>query len=509
MTRIQRQYSLPNCTLILDGMDDMTQSNPMDLRPIMALLLNAECHIGNGYGNLGKPLVGGREFFESLVNAVSLYAQEFLSGVHLPAAAYEDKPKLVQMKRLALNQHELSYAPVQESNPNAKPESITLTTVQLFDLVEAIDQFVADTQTLPSWSLNLAPVAKKFAPKAAMGKQVVPAALGLSGLAIAAIAMFALPVPQIKQPDLRVGANTSSPAPNNTPSSPPSPQSSPSPSATPQATTSPNAETSKIQADLMGAEPITDPVEVDRLQKQLRETLTSKIKLGAKIPEALVYRVSVGKDGQILGYDGQSDIAKSSTAETPLPGLLVVPTADKKKESMADYRVTFQPESRIQIQPWNQAVSDANAGSVKVGESVKASESVKVGESPSPSESPSPKPSESPSSNSSNADPKAAITEAAAVESLQPKLYDQIDKAWQVSPAFNEDLRYRVQVNREGTIVSYKPDNRAATDYENEIPLPKLSKGKPGETDGTASFQVVFRPSGKLEINPWFGYNKP
>jgi hypothetical protein len=148
--------------------------------------------------------------------------------------------------------------------------------------------------------------------------------------------------------------------------------------------------------------------------------------------------------------------------------------------------------------------------SVKVGESVKASESVKVGESPSPSESPSPKPSESPSpSNSSNADPKAAITEAAAVESLQPKLYDQIDKAWQVSPAFNEDLRYRVQVNREGTIVSYKPDNRAATDYENEIPLPKLSKGKPGETDGTASFQVVFRPSGKLEINPWFGYNKP
>lgn len=487
MSRIQRQYSLPNCTLILDGMDDVTQSNSMDLRPIMALLLNAECHIGNGYGNLGKPLVGGREFFESLVNAVSLYAQEFLSGVHLPASAYSDKPQMVQIKRLSSNQHELSYEPQQESNPNAKPEKISLTTVQFFDLVEAIDQFVADTQTLPFWSLNLSPVAKKFAPKGAMGKQVVPAALGLSGLAIAAIAIFALPIPQVKQPEsIRAGANTtSSPAPTNAPSSPPTPQTSASPS--PQATTSSSADANKIQADLMGASPITDPTELAKLQQQLRETLTGKIKLGAKIPEALVYRVSVGKDGQIIGYKAEGDIALKSERETPLPDLLVVPTVDKKPESIADYRVTFQPENRIQIQPWSEAVA-------------------KGGESPSPKPSESASPSPSPSS---SPDSKAEITDATAIDSLQPKLYDQIDKAWQASPAFNEDLRYRVQVNREGTIVSYTPDNRAATDYENEIPLPKLSKGKPGETEGTASFKVVFRPSGKLEINPWFGYNKP
>ncbi len=493
MTRIQRQYSLPNCTLILDGMDDVTQSNPMDLRPIMALLLNAECHIGNGYGNLGKPLVGGREFFESLVNAVSLYAQEFLSGVHLPASAYSDKPQMVQMKRLAPNQHELSYEPQQESNPNAKAEKINLTTVQFFDLVEAIDQFVADTQTLPFWSLNLSPVAKKFAPKGAMGKQVVPAALGLSGLAIAAVAIFALPIPPVKQPEsIRAGANTtSSPAPSTAPSSPPTPQTSASPS--PQATTSPSADASKIQADLMGASPITDPVEVAKLQQQLKETLTSKIKLGAKIPEALVYRVSVGKDGQITGYKAEGDVALKSERETPLPDLLVVPTADKKPEPVADYRVTFQPENRIQIQPWSEAVANVTG-----------------------SESPSPKPSESPSSQpspssspSANTDSKAEITDATSVDAIQPKLYDQIDKAWQANPAFNEDLQYRVQVNREGTIVSYTPVNRAATNYENEIPLPKLSKGKPGETEGTASFKVVFRPSGKLEINPWFGYNKP
>ncbi len=495
MSRIQRQYSLPNCTIILDGMDDVTQSNPMDLRPIMALLLNAECHIGNGYGNLGKPLVGGREFFESLVNAVSLYAQEFLSGVHLPASAYSDKPQMVQMKRLAPNQHELSYEPQQESNPNAKPEKINLTTVQFFDLVEAIDQFVADTQTLPFWSLNLSPVAKKFAPKGAMGKQVVPAAVGLSGLAIAALAIFALPIPQVKQPEsIRAGANTtSSPAPSTAPSSPPTVQPTPSASATP----SPTAETNQIKADLTGATPITDPAEVQRLQQQLRETLTSKIKLGAKIPEALVYRVSVGKDGQIIGYKAEGDVALKSERETPLPDLLVVPTADKKPESIADYRVTFQPENRILIQPWSEAVATGSESPApKPSESPQAK----------PSESPSPSPSSSPIA---NADAKAEITDATVLDAIQPKLYDQIDKAWQVSPAFNEDLQYRVQVNRDGTIVSYTPDNRAASSYENEIPLPKLSKGKPGETEGTASFKVVFRPSGKLEINPWFGYNKP
>ena len=99
MTRIQRQYSLPNCTLILDGMDDPTQANPMDLRPVMTLLLNAECHLGSGNG----PIAGGREFFESLVTAVSLYAQEFLSKIHLPKHVYSDMPtdrelRLIEMQ---------------------------------------------------------------------------------------------------------------------------------------------------------------------------------------------------------------------------------------------------------------------------------------------------------------------------------------------------------------------------------------------------------------------------
>ena len=487
MTRIQRQYSLPNCTLLLDGMDDPTQANAMDLRPIMALLLNAECRIGNGYGDVGGSLVGGREFFESLVNSVSRYAQEFLSGIHLPT----DKFQLVQMKRSGLNQHELSYQPSpDESNPNAKPEKINLSTVQFFDLVEAIDQFVADTQTLPAFSLNLSSVAKKFVPRAIMGKQAVPAAIGLSGLAIAALAMFSLPIPTVKQPEtLRAGANS------GLPSTPPSPSAStpPSPTISPAAnpSVSPDVDTKKIETDLTTPSAINDPAEIDRLKQQLKGSVMDKLKQDSKFPEPLVYRVSVGKDGKVVGYKPESDRAAKEKDQTPLPDLLLNATPDKRPEALADYRVTFQTSGRVDVVPWSAEPSAASAPNTPIALA-----------SPDPTSQISPAPTTA---------SKEEITDSAALDALQPKVYEQLDKAWQANPTFNEDLRYRVQVSREGAIVSYTPENNAARNYVNEIPLPKLSQDQSGNptADGTASFKVVFRPSGKLEINPWFGYNKP
>ncbi len=498
MTRIQRQYSLPNCTLLLDGMDDVTQTNAMDLRPIMALLLNAECRIGNGYGDVGGALTGGREFFESLVTSVSRYAQEFLSGIHLPT----DPLQLVQMKRSGLDQHELTYQPSKdESNPNAKPEKLNLSTVKFFDLVEAIDQFVADTQTLPAFSLNLSPVAKKFVPRAAMGKQAVPAIVGLSGLAIAALAMFTLPIPTVKQPEsIRAGANTGLPSTPPTPAASTLPSPAASPASSPTASPSANSDAEKIKTDLTTPAAISDPGEIDRLKQQLKTNVMDKLKQDSKFAEPLVYRVSVGKDGQMVGYKPESDLAAKEKGLTPLPDLLLNVAADKKPEALADYRVTFQTSGRVDVVPWsseNPAASTPNPLITPIASASPASQA-------------SPAPQTSPATDSKQ-DSKQEITDSAALDALQPKLYEQLDKAWQTNPAFNEDLRYRVQVNREGAIVSYTSDNKAARDYENEIPLPKLSQGKPGNpaADSTASFKVVFRPSGKLEINPWFGYNKP
>ena len=70
---IRRQYSLPNCTLVLEGLSDGSAASQLDLRPVLSILMSAECYVTG----LGEPLSGGREFFESLVRAVSSYAQEF------------------------------------------------------------------------------------------------------------------------------------------------------------------------------------------------------------------------------------------------------------------------------------------------------------------------------------------------------------------------------------------------------------------------------------------------
>ncbi|NEQ26135.1 MAG: DUF4335 domain-containing protein, partial [Microcoleus sp. SIO2G3] len=44
---IQRQYSLPNCKLVLEGLSD--PAAPIDpIRPLLSILVNAECHF-SGY----------------------------------------------------------------------------------------------------------------------------------------------------------------------------------------------------------------------------------------------------------------------------------------------------------------------------------------------------------------------------------------------------------------------------------------------------------------------------
>lgn len=198
---IQRKYSLPNCTLLLEGLSDGTSDPYTDMRPQISMLVNAECHLAGA----SQPLTGGRDFLESLVTAVSGYAQEFLSQVHHPEA--HNNERLVHFQKLDNNRHRLIVcseikdpALNDQTSPQA-PIQIDLTTVQLFDLVEAVDQFFADSQTLPDLSLQLKPVSKRYAGSSQqLAKQAVPAAVGVSGLALAAIAFFFVPVPSVQRP---------------------------------------------------------------------------------------------------------------------------------------------------------------------------------------------------------------------------------------------------------------------------------------------------------------------
>src|ERR687885_341943 len=199
---IRRQYSLPNCTLVLEGLSDGSAASQLDKRPVLSILMSAECYVTG----LGEPLSGGREFFESLVRVVSSYAQEFMSGVHYPDR-YGPNLGMVQLQRIDGNLHRLTFLPAstgspsqidQKTEPSAK---VDLTTVQLFDLVEAIDQFFADTQTLPELSLQLTPISKRYVKSAEpLAKRSLPAVVGVSSLALAAMAFFLVPVPEVPRP---------------------------------------------------------------------------------------------------------------------------------------------------------------------------------------------------------------------------------------------------------------------------------------------------------------------
>lgn len=474
---IQRQYSLPNCTLILEGWGDTVVTNPSEARPLMTKLTSVECHLVGEE----KPLSGGREFFESLTTTVSLYAQELLSGIR--ASKMPQTAPQVQLERLDHNHHRLSVLP-SAADPGSGitthlTRQVDLTTVQLFDLVEAVDQFFADTQTLPALSLQVTPLAKRYVRSSEpVAKQAVPAAIGASGLALAAIAFFFIPSPQVRQPDDLVpkastASTTGSPSPT---APPPSPTASPSPSASasPTATTASPTPTAaqpdltKLESALTAPE-ITDPAQIQTLQKQLSTQLDQAWKNRTAVTQDLEYRVGVAKDGAIVGYKAANAAALAEAKQTPLPTLLYLPAGGSQPttDPIAQYKVVFTAAGVVAVSPWQEAIASPGTGMTE-------------------------------------------ITDAAQIKELQPRLYDQLDKNWKDKPTFKKDLAFRVRVKQDGTIIDYKPDSSTAADSVQETPLAKLGKlatdGDAGAAqDPLALFKVVFKPDGKLEVSPWRG----
>ncbi|KJH73479.1 DUF4335 domain-containing protein [Aliterella atlantica] len=314
---IQRKYSLPSCILILEGLSEANAQSPTDGRSLISMLVNAECHFPNSQQ---QPLTGGRDFLESLVKAVSAYAQEFLSKIPHPEA-HNFEQELVQVQKVEKNRHRLTV----RSNPAGPSDnsdsavvSVDLTTVQLFDLVEAVDQFLADSRTLPNLSLAIAPVSQRHvASRQDMAKQAVPATVGLSSLALAAIAFFFVPIPEVQPPK---------PVPQSS-----SQSSSPSP-----------------------APAITDPTQIEALNKKLYEQLNTAWKTRATLDRDLSYQVVVSPQGAIVGYKSVDATANEQIERTPLRSLLKPPlnTPNSTPQPVAQYRVVFTKGGQVQITNW-------------------------------------------------------------------------------------------------------------------------------------------------------------
>lgn len=330
---IERQYSLPNCKLILQGYNTGSEGKS-DGRASLNILMNVECHfVGHP-----QPLTGGREFFESLVRQVGRYVQGLLSGLRAPES-FHHQSELVELRMVGelhqLTVHEPPEEQSSDESPLAPPSvQVNLTTVQLFDLIEAVDQCLADSQTLPELSLQLQPLSKRYLkPEQSMTQRAIPPAIGISSLALTALALWALPIPEIKRPeDPKLQPQTQS-------STVPTPTNSP-PTAVPQS----------LPPNLSSPPPITNPQELQDLKAQLSEKLIQAWIPTPSVTVPLIYQVSVAKDGAIVGYKSLNPELGTETQQTPLPDLLYKPVGSRQiNEPLANFQVTFNPDGNLEV----------------------------------------------------------------------------------------------------------------------------------------------------------------
>ncbi len=364
---IQRQYSLPNCKLILQGLSDTGGTPNLSPGQVLSILMSAECHI---HGQ-ERPLTGGRDFFESLVRQVSSYAQEFLSGISSPRHDSESQ-ELLQLQKIDVNLHRLTVSDGNVSGGNVtdkQPERIIdLTTVQLFDLVEAVDQFFADSLTLPDFSLAVRPVSRRQAKSGEpVAQKVLPAAVGMSGLAVAALALFLIPIPEVQRPkEPQPQSNESAGNLETSPTSTSEPGLNPTPTPgsldfSPESTAIDDSDRidaseerlaeENLKSSLTTSSEITAPAEIEKLQNLLSAKINDAWTI--EIKEDLIYRVTVAADGSIIGYKPINPAAADEVDKTPLPDLLNrQAVGGDNSQSTAEFKVLFTEKGFLEVEPW-------------------------------------------------------------------------------------------------------------------------------------------------------------
>ena len=471
---IQRKYSLPNCTLLLEGLSDSSKSvHIQELRPVLSILVNAECQISEH-----KPLLGGREFFESLARTASAYAQECLSNVPNPQA-HNPEVELVQFERINTNKHkmtvnsELPQPTLEYDRSNIKPPiEVILNTVQLCDLVEAVDQFFADTQTLPDLTPHLEPVAKRYnSSKKTLVQQAVPATLGASSLAAAAMIFALMPAPKVQTPEPKTEKETRSEVKsssvvegNSVDAKSEDVSKSTSSNNNSKRNSSPGVK--DLEAFLSTVPEITDASMLKILTRRVRNQLDRGWNDRSRITENLIYRVGVGADAAIVGYKSVNKSANTQVNNTPLPELLYNPNKRNSvgSEPIAQFRIVFTPQGVLEVSPWH------GYGREIVG---------------------------------------SQINDPNKVNDLKKNLENEIREKLNQNQNFEKVLKYRIAVNEKGAITDYEPLNEAALENFRDTPLPQLYKsakttqGSNLNQEAVAQFQVEFQPDAELSVTRW------
>jgi hypothetical protein len=196
---IQRQYSLPNCNLILEGLSTASESPTSGDRPELSVLTRFECY----FAREKQALIGGLDLLEGLLHATNDCVQSCISGIPSAPLKSQSTDQRVQIQTAQTNGFDLMVPAglLFQSAPDAtdKPDvHLHISTIQLFDLMEAMDQLTTDQRTLPTLQVKIQPRPRQAVMAVQSNfEQSAPIALGTAGVAVAAAAVFWLPAPKV------------------------------------------------------------------------------------------------------------------------------------------------------------------------------------------------------------------------------------------------------------------------------------------------------------------------
>ena len=493
---IQRQYQLPNCSLILDGLSiDPTPGS----EETMSLLVNAECRISG----LERSLNGGYNFFSALVRAVSQYSQEVLSGFAHPQVA-EDEPLLVHINPGEGPYHHLVIQPEVADLGGAsdgRAIDIKLSAVQLFDLSEAVDQFFDDSQTLPELAPALAPLPRRFVrADEPLSDRLLPAALGVGSLVAATMALGLLPVPELKDPDAAiVGTADTADVVTSTPE-----LDNDEPVA-PENITAVNASSALWEESPR----IEDEATLASLQTDLQDKLELNAEPAGTFAQPASYQVAVNEAGEVLGYKFNDDVAAKNVDKTPLPRLARdnADKADLEGQAIAQYEATFDSDG-VAVIPWQEGTQVASNSETEKPDVAKSESTIgndEAFEENKPADADA-APEADTTSSTFSSEPPATLTRFADVEALNSQLKSTIVDNRDQPRVGASAASYRVRISEDGTITGYQPIDPDAAKAVKETPLPKLVKATSEEVP-SVDYRVVFTERGVVEVSPWWGWS--
>ncbi len=293
---LQRIYSVPNCLLVVEGLST-TEDQQMNL------LTRFSCQVA------GAEISGGKELLCNLTRGISYACQALMAGEE--AEYHQDQ--------VTIGTAGFHYQLAIEGE-EGKVE-VKLDRVQLFDLMEALDQLCLDQRTLPDLGLVLPPIT----PPMSAVNPVVHALVGISSVAAVAVALWFVPIPER--------------TPQEAPTLPPQERVLPQEAPPPQT--------------------ITDPEELEKLRSGLFELLDRSWRNARTFEVPLTYSVTVDQEGTIIGYketpetranlgDQAEEILKRMEEELPLEKLLRQNLGTQPR-SVATFIVTFDITDQLEV----------------------------------------------------------------------------------------------------------------------------------------------------------------